>query len=178
MSRIAKNPLTVPAGVDVKINDNTVQVKGPKGTLTQTLHSKVEMVLDKGVITFNLEGKNDYVRMQSGTARALINNLVSGVTKGFERKLMLVGVGYRAAVQGSTLNLTLGYSHPINFPIPQGIQIETPTQTEILVKGIDKQLVGQVSANIRAYRRPEPYKGKGIRYSDEVIIQKETKKKK
>ncbi len=152
MSRIAKNPLTVPAGVDVKINDNTVQVKGPKGTLTQTLHSKVEMVLDKGVITFNLEGKNDYVRMQSGTARALINNLVSGVTKGFERKLMLVGVGYRAAVQGSTLNLTLGYSHPINFPIPQGIQIETPTQTEILVKGIDKQLVGQVSANIRALK--------------------------
>jgi large subunit ribosomal protein L6 len=178
MSRIAKNPITVPAGVDVKINDNTVQVKGPKGTLTQTLHSKVEVVLDQGTISFNLEGKNDYVRMQSGTARALINNLVQGVSKGYERKLMLVGVGYRAAVQGSTLNLTLGYSHPINFPIPQGIQIETPTQTEILVKGIDKQLVGQVSANIRAYRRPEPYKGKGIRYSDEVIIQKETKKKK
>jgi len=178
MSRIAKNPITIPAGVDVKINDNTVQVKGPKGTLTQTLNSKVDLVLDNGTMTFNLEGKNDYVRMQSGTARALINNLVSGVTKGFERKLMLVGVGYRAAVQGSTLNLTLGYSHPINFPIPQGIQIETPTQTEILVKGIDKQLVGQVSANIRAYRRPEPYKGKGIRYSDEVIIQKETKKKK
>ncbi len=162
MSRIAKNPITVPAGVDVKINDNTVQVKGPKGTLTQTLHSKVEVVLDQGTISFNLEGKNDYVRMQSGTARALINNLVQGVSKGYERKLMLVGVGYRAAVQGSTLNLTLGYSHPINFPIPQGIQIETPTQTEILVKGIDKQLVGQVSA----------------RYSDEVIIQKETKKKK
>jgi len=178
MSRIAKNPITVPAGVDVKINDNTVQVKGPKGTLTQTLNSKVEVVLDQGTISFNLEGKNDYVRMQSGTARALINNLVQGVSKGYERKLMLVGVGYRAAVQGSTLNLTLGYSHPINFPIPQGIQIETPTQTEILVKGIDKQLVGQVSANIRAYRRPEPYKGKGIRYSDEVIIQKETKKKK
>jgi large subunit ribosomal protein L6 len=178
MSRIAKNPITIPAGVDVKINDNTVQVKGPKGTLTQTLHSKVDLVLDNGTMTFNLEGKNDYVRMQSGTARALINNLVQGVSKGYERKLMLVGVGYRAAVQGSTLNLTLGYSHPINFPIPQGIQIETPTQTEILVKGIDKQLVGQVSANIRAYRRPEPYKGKGIRYSDEVIIQKETKKKK
>jgi large subunit ribosomal protein L6 len=116
--------------------------------------------------------------MQSGTARALLNNLVHGVTKGFERKLTLIGVGYRAAVQGSSLNLTLGYSHPINFPIPQGIQIETPTQTEIVVKGIDKQLVGQVSANIRAYRPPEPYKGKGIRYSDEVIIQKETKKKK
>lgn len=178
MSRIAKNPITIPAGVDVKINDNTVQVKGPKGTLTQTLHSKVDLVLNNGTMTFNLEGKNDYVRMQSGTARALINNLVQGVSKGYERKLMLVGVGYRAAVQGSTLNLTLGYSHPINFPIPQGIQIETPTQTEILVKGINKQLVGQVSANIRAYRRPEPYKGKGIRYSDEVIIQKETKKKK
>lgn len=178
MSRIAKSPITVPAGVDVKINDNTVQVKGPKGTLMQALNSKVEIVLDQGTISFNLEGKNDYVRMQSGTARALINNLVHGVSKGYERKLMLVGVGYRAAVQGSTLNLTLGYSHPINFPIPQGIQIETPTQTEILVKGIDKQLVGQVSANIRAYRRPEPYKGKGIRYSDEVIIQKETKKKK
>jgi large subunit ribosomal protein L6 len=178
MSRIAKNPITVPSGVDVKINDNTVQVKGPKGTLMQTLNSKVEIVLDQGTISFNLEGKNDYVRMQSGTARALINNLVQGVSKGYERKLMLVGVGYRAAVQGSTLNLTLGYSHPINFPIPQGIQIETPTQTEILVKGIDKQLVGQVSANIRAYRPPEPYKGKGVRYSDEVIIQKETKKKK
>lgn len=178
MSRIAKNPITLPAGVDIKVTDNTVQVKGPKGTLTQTLNSKVEMVLDKGVITFNLEGKTDEVRMQSGTARALLNNLVNGVTKGFERKLTLIGVGYRAAVQGSTLNLTLGYSHPINFPIPQGIQIETPTQTEILVKGIDKQLVGQVSANIRAYRPPEPYKGKGVRYADEVIIQKETKKKK
>jgi large subunit ribosomal protein L6 len=178
MSRIAKNPITVPVGVDVKINDNTVQVKGPKGTLTQTLNSKVEVMLDKGTISFNLEGKSDEVRMQSGTARALLNNLVSGVSKGFERKLTLVGVGYRAAVQGSNLNLTLGYSHPINFPIPQGIQIETPSQTEIIIKGIDKQLVGQVSANIRAYRPPEPYKGKGIRYSDEVIIQKETKKKK
>jgi large subunit ribosomal protein L6 len=178
MSRIAKNPITVPAGVDVKIDNQTVQVKGPKGTLTQALNSNVEVVLDKGSISFNLEGKSDEVRMQSGTARALLNNLVHGVTKGFERKLTLIGVGYRAAVQGSSLNLTLGYSHPINFPIPQGIQIETPTQTEIVVKGIDKQLVGQVSANIRAYRPPEPYKGKGIRYADEVIIQKETKKKK
>ncbi len=178
MSRIAKNPITIPAGVDVKIDNQTVQVKGPKGTLTQALNSNVEVVLDKGSISFNLEGKSDEVRMQSGTARALLNNLVHGVTKGFERKLTLIGVGYRAAVQGSSLNLTLGYSHPINFPIPQGIQIETPTQTEIVVKGIDKQLVGQVSANIRAYRPPEPYKGKGIRYADEVIIQKETKKKK
>ncbi|MEY3220735.1 MAG: hypothetical protein RIT27_2092 [Pseudomonadota bacterium] len=178
MSRIAKNPITIPAGVEVKINDNTVQVKGSKGTLTQSLNSTVEMVIDNGTITFNLEGKPDTVRMQSGTARALVNNLIQGVSKGYERKLMLVGVGYRAAVQGTNLNLTLGYSHPVNFPIPQGIQIETPAPTEILVKGIDKQLVGQVSANIRAYRPPEPYKGKGIRYSDEVIIQKETKKKK
>lgn len=178
MSRIAKNPITIPAGVEVKINDNTVQVKGSKGTLTQQLHASVEMVIDNGTITFNLEGKSDAVRMQSGTSRALVNNLIQGVSKGFERKLMLIGVGYRAAVQGSTLNLTLGFSHPVNFPIPQGIQIETPAPTEILVKGIDKHLVGQVSANIRAYRPPEPYKGKGIRYSDEVIIQKETKKKK
>jgi len=178
MSRIAKNPITIPAGVEVKINDRTVQVKGSKGSLTQQLHSSVEMMIDNGTITFNLEGKSDAVRMQSGTSRALVNNLIQGVSKGFERKLTLIGVGYRAAVQGSTLNLTLGFSHPVNFPIPQGIQIETPAPTEILVKGIDKHLVGQVSANIRAYRPPEPYKGKGIRYSDEVIIQKETKKKK
>lgn len=178
MSRIAKNPIPLPAGVEVNIDKQTVRIKGPKGTLTHTLHPQVEVVLNKNTLSFNLEGKHNAARMQAGTARALLNNLVQGVTKGFERKLTLIGVGYRAAVQGSHLNLALGYSHSINFPIPQGIHIETPSPTEIVVKGIDKQLVGQVSANIRAYRPPEPYKGKGIRYADEVIIQKETNKKK
>jgi large subunit ribosomal protein L6 len=178
MSRVAKNPVTLPKGVEVNLAERTVEVKGPKGTLTQGLPPFVKIDLKDGALHFNGDDAVSQSDMMAGTARALLNNMVHGVSEGFQRKLTLIGVGYRAQVQGQSLNLTLGFSHPVNFQIPQGIQIECPTQTEILVKGADKQVVGQTAANIRAYRPPEPYKGKGIRYSDEVVVQKETKKKK
>ncbi len=177
MSRVAKSPIKVPTGVEVMLDKQVVQIKGSKGVLTHCIHNRVNVTFENGEIRFVSPQDELSAGMFAGTTRALVNNMVTGVTKGFERKLTLVGVGYRAQVQGKSLNLTLGFSHPVNFEIPEGIQIETPSQTEILVKGIDKQLVGQVAANIRAYRPPEPYKGKGVRYADEIIIQKETKKK-
>lgn len=177
MSRVAKNPITLPKGVEVNVHDGSVQVKGPKGTLQHVLHPAVEISVDAGSVKFAEVENAVNAGAYAGTTRAIVNNMVRGVSQGFERKLTLVGVGYRAQVQGPSLNLTLGFSHPVSYPIPSGIQIETPSQTEIVIKGSDKQVVGQVAANIRAYRPPEPYKGKGIRYSDEVIIQKEAKKK-
>lgn len=176
MSRIAKAPINVPAGVEVTINGQDIKVKGKNGELTRTINDAVEVSLNDNVITTApREVANAWA--QAGTARALINNMIDGVNEGFEKKLQLVGVGYRAAVKGKVLDLTLGFSHPVNFEIPEGITIEAPSQTEIVVKGADKQLVGQTAANIRAYRQPEPYKGKGVRYADEAVRRKEAKKK-
>ena len=178
MSRIAKKPIVLPSGVDVKIEGQLVSVKGSKGQLEHKLHKVVSLASnDNNELVINVCEDNPKAWAQAGTARALVSNLVTGVSAGFERKLQLVGVGYRAQAQGKVLNLTLGFSHPVNFDVPEGISIETPSQTEVLIKGIDKQLVGQVAAKIRAYRPPEPYKGKGVRYSDEVVVRKEAKKK-
>ena len=177
MSRVAKNPVVLPAGVDVSVADGAVVVKGPLGTLKQNLHSSVALEKEGSAVKVVAVAGGVNGNALSGTFRALLNNMVVGVSKGFERKLNLVGVGYRAQAQGDKLNLTLGFSHPVVHQMPAGIKAETPTQTEILVKGVDKQLVGQVAAEIRAYRAPEPYKGKGVRYSDEVVVLKETKKK-
>jgi large subunit ribosomal protein L6 len=176
MSRIAKNPITIPAGVEVSINGVDVTVKGKKGQLTHHAHPMVTVKQEEGVLKFGVKNDSKFARAMSGTTRALLQNIVRGVNTGYEKKLEITGVGYRAAVQGRTLNLTLGYSHPVSFPIPEGITIETPSQTEIVIKGPDKQQVGQVAADIRDYRPPEPYKGKDVRYSDEVIIRKEAKK--
>lgn len=176
MSRIANNPITLPAGVEVNINGNDVTVKGKKGQLSHRVHQLVTIMQEDGVLKLGVRNNSKTANALSGTTRALLQNLVKGVSEGFERKLEIIGVGYRAQAQGKTLNLTLGFSHPVNFPIPEGITVETPSQTEIVIKGIDKQQVGQVAANIRDYRPPEPYKGKGVRYSDEVIIRKEAKK--
>ncbi|WP_297574145.1 50S ribosomal protein L6 [uncultured Deefgea sp.] len=177
MSRVAKNPVTIPAGVEVNIAAGEIVVKGPKGSLTQPIVTDVTVKVEDGSVIFSANGNSKFARSMSGTLRALVNNMVNGVSKGFERKLTLVGVGYRAQAQGEVLNLSLGFSHPVAHAIPEGITCETPTQTEILLKGADKQLVGQVAAEIRAYRSPEPYKGKGVRYADEVVVIKETKKK-
>lgn len=176
MSRVANNPITVPKGVEVTLGD-IVSVKGPLGALTQRASSQVRMALNDGVVTFVPVDDSIRANAMSGTMRALVNNMVVGVSKGFEKKLTLVGVGYRAQAQGDALNLTLGFSHPVVHKMPAGVKVETPTQTEILIKGVDRQVVGQVAADVRAYRPPEPYKGKGVRYSDEVVIKKETKKK-
>ncbi len=178
MSRIAKQPISLPSGVEVKVEGQIVTVKGARGQLEHTLHSDVSIASDGSkqlVVTVNEDSPKAWA--QAGTARAVVSNLVTGVSAGFERKLQLVGVGYRAQSQGKVLNLTLGFSHPVSFNVPEGITIDTPSQTEVLIKGIDKQLVGQVAAKIRAYRPPEPYKGKGVRYSDEVVVRKEAKKK-
>ena len=177
MSRVAKNPVAVPAGVEVTLADGNITIKGPLGALTQRLGGSVAVQREGDVLTFAAVAGTPNGRAMSGTARALVNNMVAGVTKGFERKLTLVGVGYRAQAQGDKLNLTLGFSHPVVHQMPAGVKVETPTQTEIVIKGIDKQQVGQVAAEVRAYREPEPYKGKGVRYSDEVVVLKETKKK-
>jgi len=176
MSRVANNPITVPNGVEVTVGD-VISVKGPLGTLKQRTSSDVQIALKDGLVTFVPVNKSIQANAMSGTMRALINNMVVGVSKGFEKKLNLVGVGYRAQAQGDALNLTLGFSHPVVHKMPAGIKVETPTQTEIVIKGMDRQVVGQVAADVRAYRPPEPYKGKGVRYSDEVVIKKETKKK-
>ena len=177
MSRVAKAPINVPAGVEVTLAGQEVKVKGKSGELTRTINDAVVVTLEENVIkTLPREGFEDGWA-QAGTARANINNMVIGAGKGYEKKLQLVGVGYRAAAKGKVLDLTLGFSHPVNFPVPEGITVETPSQTEIVVKGADKQLVGQVAANIRAYREPEPYKGKGVRYADEHVRRKEAKKK-
>ncbi|MEZ5538414.1 MAG: 50S ribosomal protein L6 [Pseudomonadales bacterium] len=177
MSRVAKNPVVIPAGVTVSVAGNAVNVKGSKGELSVPLHAAVELSQDAGQVTFSGKGGAREAWMQAGTTRALVANMVKGVSAGFERKLELVGVGYRAKANGNILNLTLGYSHPIDYQLPVGVTAETPTQTEILLKSIDKQLLGQVAAEIRSYREPEPYKGKGVRYSDEVVRRKEAKKK-
>ena len=177
MSRVAKNPIVLPEGVSVAIGDSTIAVKGPLGSIELDQKTAVSVqIVDGAVQCSAVEGVENSGAL-SGTVRALLANMVHGVSKGFERKLNLVGVGYRAQAQGDLLNLTLGFSHPIAHKMPPGIKCETPTQTEILIKGIDKQQVGQVAAEVRAYRRPEPYKGKGVRYADENIVLKETKKK-
>jgi large subunit ribosomal protein L6 len=176
MSRIAKAPIAVPAGVEVTLAGQEIKVKGKNGELTRVVNDSVEVALNDNVITtVPRDVANAWA--QAGTARALINNMIQGVNEGFEKKLQLVGVGYRAAVKGKVLDLTLGFSHPVNFEIPAGITIEAPSQTELVVKGADKQLVGQTAANIRSYREPEPYKGKGVRYADEHVRRKEAKKK-
>jgi large subunit ribosomal protein L6 len=177
MSRIAKAPVDILSGVEIKIAGQEVTVKGNKGTLTRVFNNAVEVVQEENQLkALPREGHaNNWA--QAGTARALLNQMVVGVTDGFEKKLQLNGVGYRAQAQGSKLNLTLGFSHPVVYMMPEGITVETPTQTEISVKGTDKQVVGQVAANIRAYRPPEPYKGKGVRYVDETVRRKEAKKK-
>jgi len=177
MSRIAKYPVEVPSGVEVTLDANEISVKGPLGTLKQFMLPSVQIERDGDKLTCKAVAGAANGSAMSGTMRALLNNMVTGVTKGFEKKLMLVGVGYRAQAQGAKLNLTLGFSHPIAHDMPAGIKVETPTQTEILIKGIDKQVVGQVAAEVRSYRPPEPYKGKGVRYANETIVIKETKKK-
>lgn len=176
MSRIAKNPIKLPAGVEVTLGDEIV-VKGPLGTLKQKTLADVEVVKEGGELKIRAVSDSIQSNAMSGTLRALLANMVHGVSQGYERKLTLVGVGYRAQAQGDKLNLSLGFSHPVEHKMPAGIKVETPSQTEIVLKGIDKQAVGQVAAEIRAYREPEPYKGKGVRYADEVVILKETKKK-
>ena len=177
MSRIAKYPVPVPQGVEATISAGQISVKGPLGTLTQELTGDVVVRQEDGQLTFTVANDSRHAKAMSGTLRALVANMVTGVSKGFERKLNLVGVGFRAQVQGDALKLQLGFSHDIVHPMPAGIKIECPTQTEIVVKGANKQVVGQVAAEIRAYREPEPYKGKGVRYADERVIIKETKKK-
>ncbi len=177
MSRIAKYPVPLPAGVEVNLGAERVTVKGKKGSLELALHPAVEIVNKDNVLTFAPRDQHPKSDAMAGTFRALLNNMVTGVSAGFEKKLELVGVGYRAQVQGKALNLTLGFSHPVVYPIPEGITAETPSQTEIVIKGMDKQKVGQVAADIRAFRPPEPYKGKGVKYADERIIRKEAKKK-
>lgn len=177
MSRIAKAPIKIPPRVDVKIAGQVVTVKGPKGNLSWTVHEQVSVALDQGVVTVKPNGDCPEHWAMAGTVRALLNNMVAGVSTGFERKLSLVGVGYRAQAKGKVLSLSLGYSHPIDYPVPEGIEIEAPAATEIVVRGADKQRVGQVAAEIRGFRPPEPYKGKGVRYADEHVVRKEAKKK-
>ena len=174
MSRVAKNPIKLPSGVDINISGSQVNVKGPKGNLELALHSSIS--LDESNGEYIVKPDSDKNLAMAGTFRALVGNMVTGVSTGFQKKLQLVGVGYRAQVQGKTLNLALGFSHPINYTAPEGITIETPSQTEIIVTGCDKQKVGQVASEIRAYRPPEPYKGKGVRYADERVARKEAKK--
>ena len=176
MSRVAKAPIELPKGVEVNVSGQNVSVKGSKGTLAHDVHDLVAVTMDEGTLKIGAVNDSKQSSALSGTTRAVLQNMVTGVADGFERKLEIVGVGYRAQVQGKKLNLSLGYSHPVEFEIPEGITVETPSQTEIVVRGIDKQQVGQVAANIRAYRKPEPYKGKGVRYSGEHIVRKEAKK--
>jgi large subunit ribosomal protein L6 len=177
MSRVAKSPISIPSGVTVKQDGQALQIKGPKGELDLNLHSLVEIKEEENALTVSplVEDKQSWA--MAGTMRALVNNMVTGVSQGFERKLQLVGVGYRAQASGKALNLNLGFSHPIDYPVPEGISIATPSATEIVVSGSDKQRVGQVAAEIRAFRPPEPYKGKGVRYADEQVVRKEAKKK-
>ncbi|MCC5859744.1 MAG: 50S ribosomal protein L6 [Ectothiorhodospiraceae bacterium] len=177
MSRVAKKPIKVPSSAQVTLDGQQIQVKGPKGELSFTVHDSVRVTQEDGELRCQAVTDKSADVALAGTTRALVANMVTGVTDGFERKLELRGVGYRAQAQGKSLNLTLGFSHPVNYAVPEGITVETPSQTEVLVKGIDKQLVGQVAAQIRAYRPPEPYKGKGVRYADERVVMKEAKKK-
>lgn len=176
-SRVAKNPVVLPSGVEAKISPTEITVKGPLGALTLPLCSNVAIVEEDKALQFSVANQSKHARAMSGTVRALVNNMVIGVSKGFQRKLTLVGVGYRAQAQGNKINLTLGFSHPVEHEMPVGVKVETPSQTEIVLTGNNKQQLGQVAAEIRAYRPPEPYKGKGVRYADEKVILKETKKK-
>lgn len=174
MSRVAKSPITLPKGVEININGSEVSVKGPKGNLSVQLHPSVGLKQeDDG---FKMEWKSDKDLAMAGTFRSLVNNMVTGVSEGFQKKLQLIGVGYRAQAQGNNLNLALGFSHPVDYKMPEGVSVETPTQTEIIITGCDKQRVGQAAAEIRSFRPPEPYKGKGVRYADERVVRKEAKK--
>lgn len=177
MSRISNNPISIPPEVKIEIQATGIQVKGPKGHLFQPVSTNLGLIEDNNTIRVEVKESTQENKALSGTVRSLISNMVKGVSVGFEKKLILVGVGYRAQINGNVLNLSLGYSHSINYPIPTDISVELPSQTEISIKGIDKQKVGQIAADIRSFRRPEPYKGKGVRYSDEIIKLKETKKK-
>ena len=177
MSRVAKAPVTVPAGVTVTLSGQDIKVKGPIGELSHVINDLVVVSLEDTTLTTNVATESKQAWAQAGTARAIINNMVEGVSKGFEKRLILNGVGYRAKAAGKNLNLSLGLSHPVDHAIPEGVTVETPSQTEVVLKGASKELVGQTAANIRAYRKPEPYKGKGIRYSDEHVRRKEAKKK-
>jgi large subunit ribosomal protein L6 len=177
MSRIAKEPVELPKGVEFKQEGNIVTLKGGKGELTLELNSEVELKKDENVLSFAPRSGSRFATAVAGTMRSIVANMAHGVSEGFERKLELVGVGYRAQAQGQKLNLTLGFSHPVEFTVPNGISVETPSQTEIVIRGADKQQVGQVSAEIRGFRPPEPYKGKGVRYADERVMLKEAKKK-
>ena len=177
MSRIAKAPVSIPAGVEIKLDGNSLTVKGVKGLLSHSLHPVVSLNIVDNILQVVWDQDDKKATAQAGTARAILNNMVTGVSTGFEKKLTLIGVGYRAQAKDNFLSLSLGFSHPVDYLVPAGISIETPTQTEIVVRGTDKQLVGEVSAKIRAYRPPEPYKGKGVRYADEHVVRKEAKKK-
>jgi large subunit ribosomal protein L6 len=177
MSRVAKSPVTIPAGVTVIINGQDVQVKGAKGELSTLLHNLVAVVQEGTELKLSPREDSQAAWMQAGTARAVLNNLVIGVSAGFERRLQLIGVGYKAAAKGKVLNLALGFSHPVDYNLPEGVTAETPTPTEIILKSVNKQLLGQAAANVRAYRPPEPYKGKGVRYVGENVLRKEAKKK-
>ena len=177
MSRVANNPVVLPSGVEVKLNGQEISVKGSKGALQITIHQAVEVQQEESVLRFAARDGAKQSRALAGTTRALVNNMVTGVSTGFERKLQLTGVGYRAQAQGKKLNLTLGFSHPVEYELPEGITAETPSNTEVVIRGIDKQQVGQVAAEVRAFRPPEPYKGKGVRYADEQVRRKEAKKK-
>ena len=177
MSRIAKYPIPVPKGVEVTLASGQISVKGPLGTIARAADPNVAIEKTGDTLLCKALGNSNHAGAMSGTMRALVANMVAGVTKGFEKKLALVGVGYRAQAQGDKLNLTLGFSHPVVHQMPKGVKVATPTQTEIVITGIDKQLVGQVAAEVRAHRPPEPYKGKGVRYADERVVLKETKKK-
>ncbi|MEX2122506.1 MAG: 50S ribosomal protein L6 [Woeseia sp.] len=177
MSRVAKNPVVLPDGIEFSQNGTTVTLKGKKGALSLDLNSEVQVAQDGNELTVKRRSNSRFASAISGTTRALLANMVRGVSHGFEKKLELVGVGYRAQAQGKKLNLTLGFSHPVVFNVPDGISIETPSQTEVIIRGADKQQVGHVAAEIRGFRRPEPYKGKGVRYADERVIIKEAKKK-
>ncbi|MBN2689994.1 MAG: 50S ribosomal protein L6 [Gammaproteobacteria bacterium] len=177
MSRVANNPVTIPQGVEVVIENGMLTAKGGKSALSQAIHPSVLVVKENDVLTFKENEGFVNAGAHAGTCRALVNNMLTGLSRGFEKRLTLIGVGYRAQVQGNKVNLTLGFSHPVVYELPEGISAETPSQTEIVIKGVSKQLVGQVAAEIRAYRPPEPYKGKGVRYADEHVIRKEGKKK-
>ena len=177
MSRVAKAPVVVPAGVEIKLNSQEVTVKGSKGELNRTINPSVKLELKDNQVTFSPVDDSQDAKAQAGTARSLVNNMVVGVTEGFTKKLTLKGVGYRAAIKGKAVSLTLGFSHPVEHAIPDGVKAECPSQTEIVLTGADKQVIGQVAADIRSYRQPEPYKGKGVRYADEIVRTKEAKKK-
>ncbi|MDR9406786.1 MAG: 50S ribosomal protein L6 [Spiribacter sp.] len=178
MSRVANSPVAIPSGVEIKLDDNRgITVKGSKGELQHTIHALVDVAQEEQTLTFAANQQRQDAIALAGTTRAVVNNMVTGVSEGFERRLQLVGVGYRAQAQGRKVNLTLGFSHPVEHPVPEGVEVETPSNTEIVVRGIDKQQVGEVAAKIRAYRPPEPYKGKGVRYAGERVIMKEAKKK-